>query len=219
MAGDAERAESLAKILSSPPNSPRGSVKIQRWIASRRIAAGLTAAQATAIWQSASAEWREGSVPSAEIALLSGSLESLPLEIRTALASRIVKAVAAQPKNSALWKTLGRLLSRVLFHSGAEQVLPPECVVAAWEKLRDLDIEESIQPEASVTWLRAARLTGLRPLDLPRGCRNQINAELRSWGINDVRRRVLEEIVPIAPSDQAGLLGESPPPGLSLAVS
>ena len=153
------------------------------------------------------------------MALLSGSLESLPLEIRTALASRIVKAVAAQPKNSALWKTLGRLLSRVLFHSGAEQVLPPECVVAAWEKLRDLDIEESIQPEASVTWLRAARLTGLRPLDLPRGCRNQINAELRSWGINDVRRRVLEEIVPIAPSDQAGLLGESPPPGLSLAVS
>ena len=219
MAGDAERVESLATILSSPPNSPGGSVKIQRWIASRRIAAGLDAKQAAAIWEPAITEWREGSAPSAEIALLAGSLESLPIDIRSNLAARIAKAVASQPKNSALWKSLGRLLSRVLFHSGADQVLPPECVVAAWEDLGLLEIAESIQPEAAATWLRAARLTGLRPLDVPKPIRNQISSELKSWGITEVRRRILEEVVPIAPADQSGLLGESPPPGLSLIAS
>ena len=216
MAGDADRVSALATILTAPPKWPGGSGKIQRWIAARRIASGLDATQATAIWDAARTDWREGSAPSAEIALLVGALESLPISVRNELAKRISKAVAAQPKNSALWKSLGRLLSRVLFHSGADQVLAPECVVQAWEELGSLDIEESIQPEAAAAWLRAARLTGLRPLDVPKNCRNQINAELRSWGINEVRRRVLEETVPIVSSDRANLLGESPPPGLSL---
>jgi mannose-6-phosphate isomerase len=34
--------------------------------------------------------------------------------------------------------------------------------------------------------------------------------------VNEVRRRVLHEVVPLVASDQAGLLGEAPPPGLSL---
>ena len=173
MAGDADRVAALATMLSAPPKWRGGSGKIQRWIASRRIAAGLDASHAEGIWKSASAGWREGSVPSAEISLLAGSLESLPIATRSALAERLAQALAASPKNPALWKTLGRLLSRVLFHSGADQVLPPECVVAAWEKLDVLDVEESIQPEAAVAWLRAARLTGLRPLDVPKNCRNQ----------------------------------------------
>jgi hypothetical protein len=192
-------------------------VKIQRWIATRRIAAGLDTAQSSAIWAAARAEWREGSAPSAEIALLAGSLESLPVPDRIGIARQLAEALESQPQNTAFWKSLGRLLSRVLFHRGAEQVLPPELVVTIWETLRTVEVGESIRPEAAVAWLRAARLTGLRPLDVPKSCRSQIAADLRSWGINDVRRRVLEEVVPIVPSDQAGLLGESPPPGLSLA--
>jgi len=96
-------------------------------------------------------------------------------------------------------------------------VLPPEAVVAAWESLRSVEVPESIRPEAAAAWLRAARLTGLRPLDVPKSCRSQISSDLRSWGTNDMRRRVLENVVPVVASDQAGLLGESPPPGLSLA--
>jgi hypothetical protein len=217
MAGDAGRVEALARILVNPPKWPGGSVKIQRWIATRRIAAGLDAAQSAAIWTAARAEWREGSAPSAEIALLAGSLESLPVPDRIGIARQIAQVLESQPQNTAFWKSLGRLLSRVLFHRGAEQVVPPESVVTIWESLRTVEVGESIRPEAAAAWLRAARLTGLRPLDVPKSCRSQIAADLRSWGINDVRRRVLEEVVPIVPSDQAGLLGESPPPGLSLA--
>jgi molecular chaperone DnaK (HSP70) len=216
MAGDEERVDALQSILCEPSKWNNGAVKIQRWICARRIASGLNATQALAIWNLAKKEWRNGSVPSAEIALLAGSLESLPSDIRRNVALEISEAILKNPKNTALWKSLGRLLSRILFHSGAEQVLPPDFVGDIWEKLKDLEIEESIRPEASAAWLRAARLTGLRPLDVPKGIRNQINAELRRWGITDVRRRILEEVVPIFTSDQTGLLGESPPPGLSL---
>ena len=217
MAGDSDRVEALAQILTCPPVFPGGSVKIQRWIAARRIAAGLDTAHASAIWTAARSEWREGGSPSAEIALLAGSLESLPVADRLETAGRLAKSLESQPQNSAFWKGLGRLLSRVLFHGGAEMVLPPEAVVAAWESLRSVEVPESIRPEAAAAWLRAARLTGLRPLDVPKSCRSQISSDLRSWGTNDMRRRVLENVVPVVASDQAGLLGESPPPGLSLA--
>ena len=216
MTGDAERAAALAQILAEPPCFSSGAVKIQRWICARRIAAGLDAAQAEAIWKAAAAEWREGSAPSAEIALLAGALESLSTETRTALLRRLTSAIEAQPKNPAYWKALGRLLSRVLFHAGAEQILPPELVEEAWECLSEIDPGESLRPEAASAWLRAARLTGLRPVDVPKSTRNPIDSLLRRWDINEVRRRVLHEVVPLAAADQTGLLGEAPPPGLTL---
>jgi hypothetical protein len=127
-----------------------------------------------------------------------------------------VKSIESQPKNPAFWKALGRLLSRVLFHAGAQQILPPEFVEEAWEALREIDPGESLRPEAAAAWLRAARLTGLRPVDVPKSTRNQIDSLLKRWDVNEVRRRVLHECVPLAASDQTGLLGEAPPPGLTL---
>ena len=216
MTGDAERASALAEILAAPPRFASGAVKIQRWICARRIAAGLDAVQSETIWRAAATEWREGVAPSAEIALLAGALESIGSEIRTTVLRRLTKAIEAQPKNPAFWKAFGRLLSRVLFHAGTEQILPPEFVEESWEILRETDPGESLRPEAAGAWLRAARLTGLRPVDVPKSTRNQIDSLLRRWDINEVRRRVLHEVVPLAASDQTGLLGEAPPPGLTL---
>jgi molecular chaperone DnaK (HSP70) len=216
MTGDAERASALAKILAAPPRFPSGAVKIQRWICARRIAAGLDAVQSEAIWKAAAVEWREGATPSAEIVLLAGSLESIGSETRTTVLRSLTKAIEAQPRNPAFWKALGRLLSRVLFHAGTEQILPPEFVEESWEILRETDPGESLRAEVAVAWLRAARLTGLRPVDVSKSTRNQIDSLLRRWDINQVRRRVLHEVVPPAASDQTGLLGEAPPPGLTL---
>jgi molecular chaperone DnaK (HSP70) len=215
--GDEARVTLLSDTLSRPPAWPSGAVKIQRWIAARRIAAGLDTARAEAIWKEALAAWRNPSSPPAEIVLLAGALESLPLETRQDIGIRLASALETQPQNAACWKSLGRLLSRILFHRGADQVLPPEFVTALWEKLALVEIPEPARPDAATAWLRAARLTGLRPLDVPRHCRHQINNLLRGWGLTDVRRRVLEEVVPLAASDQTSLLGESPPPGLHLA--
>jgi hypothetical protein len=59
-------------------------------------------------------------------------------------------------------------------------------------------------------------LTGLRAVDIPKSTRHQIDSALKKWEITEVRRRVLHETVPLAVSDQTSLLGEAPPPGLSL---
>jgi hypothetical protein len=219
MTGDPERAAALAQILALPPKFPNGSVKIQRWICARRIAAGLDPVQSLAIWTPAAAEWKDGANPSAEIALLAGSLETLPAEYRTAIARRLALAITLQPTNPAYWKALGRLLSRVLFHAGAEQILPPDLVEELWQQLADTDPGESLRPEAAACWLRAARLTGLRPVDVPKSTRQPIDSLLKSWDIPEVRRRVLHEIVPLASADQAGMLGEAPPPGLTIDQS
>jgi len=215
--GDETRVEPFAGVLSAPPAWPSGSVKIQRWIAARRIAAGLDEPRALSVWNSALPGWREPESPPAEIALLAGALESLPTAAREDIARRIAAAIASHPQNSAYWKSLGRLLSRVLFHCGADRILPPDSVVGIWDVLRGEDVPEAVRPDAAAAWLRAARLTGLRPLDVPKSCRHEIRALLRTWEIGDVRLRVLEEAVPVAASDQTALLGESPPPGLSLA--
>ena len=216
MTGDPERVAALAQILATPPKFPNGSVKIQRWICARRIAAGLDPAQSLAIWTPAAAEWKDGSNPSAEIALLAGALETLPAEFRAAMARRLAASIASQPANPAFWKALGRLLSRVLFHAGAEQILPPDLVEEVWQQLADTDPGESLRPEAAACWLRTARLTGLRPVDVPKSSRQQIDSLLKSWDIPEVRRRVLHEAVPLASADQTGMLGEAPPPGLTL---
>jgi hypothetical protein len=215
MTGDPERVAALAHILAHPVKSPNGSVKIQRWICARRIAAGLDPAQSLAIWIPAAAEWKDGSNPSAEIALLAGSLETLPAQFRAAIARRLALAITSQPSNPAYWKALGRLLSRVLFHAGADQILPPDLVEEIWQQLTDTDPGESLRPEAAACWLRAARLTGLRPVDVSKPIRHQIDSALKRWDTTEVRRRVLHEAIPLATSEQSGMLGESPPPGLT----
>jgi len=193
----------LPKSSRDPPKFPNGSVKIQRWICARRIAAGLDPAQSLAIWTPAAAEWKDGANPSAEIALLAGSLETLPAEYRAAIARRLSLAITSQPANPAYWKALGRLLSRVLFHAGADQILPPDLVEELWQQLADTDPGESLRP-------------GLRPVDVSKPIRHQIDSALKRWDITEVRRHVLHEAIPLATADQTGMLGESPPPGLTL---
>ena len=103
-----------------------------------------------------------------------------------------------------------------MFHAGADQILPPDLVEELWQQLAETDPGESLRPEAAACWLRAARLTGLRPIDVSKPIRNQIDSALKHWEITEVRRRVLHEAIPLASSDQTGLLGEAPPPGLTL---
>ena len=216
MIGDPERVASLTSILTLPPAFSSGAVKIQRWICARRIAAGLDTQQAIALWDVASKEWRDATLPSAEIALLAGSLEALPADVRFWIARRLAACIAEKPANPAYWKALGRLLSRVLVHAGPEQILTPDLVEEIFDRLDTTDPGESIRPEAAAAWLRAARLTGLRSIDVPKDTRNRIDDLLRKWDIPDMRRRVLHEAVPLASADRTGLMGEAPPPGLSL---
>jgi hypothetical protein len=53
-------------------------------------------------------------------------------------------------------------------------------------------------------------------VDVPKSTQHQIDSMLKHWDITEVRRRVLHETVALGASDQTSLLGEAPPPGLSL---
>jgi len=215
MPGDRERLEAFWPTLGNPSAFPRKAVKLQRWIAGRRLAAGLNADRALALWKQAAADWKKA-LPSAEAALLAGALESLPVPLRDELARRMADAVLARPDQTAFWRAVGRLLSRALFHEGTGQVVPPETVVAIWEKLRRVEVPEPVRGEAAAAWLRAGRLTGLRPLDLPGETRRRMDDLLRRWEISEVRRHPLHEVVPVVVADRSALLGESLPPGLTL---
>ena len=215
MPGDRERLDAFWPTLGNPSRFPRKGVKLQRWIAGRRLAAGLNGDRALALWKQAAADWTKA-LPSAEVAQLAGALESLPVPLREELARRMGEAVLARPDQSAFWRTLGRLLSRALFHEGTGQVVAPETVVALWEKLRRVEVPEPVRQEAASAWLRAGRLTGLRPLELPGDTRRQMDDLLRRWGVNEVRRHPLHEVVPLVVADHQALLGESLPSGLIL---
>jgi len=213
---DPDRLESIWPVLADVSPKIRPAVKVQRWICARRLAAGLRPEQAAAIWEQAAADWAGGSAPTAEIALLAGALENLPVGLRGDLASRIAGSVLAQPQDGALWKSLGRLLSRVLFHAGTDQVVSPDVVTRIWDQLKEAVVPESARPDATHAWLRAARRTGLRPLDVGSGCRNGIDALLRRWGVPDTRRNPLHEVMPVVVAEQSSLVGEGLPAGLSL---
>jgi len=213
---DPDRLESIWPLLASASPKIRPAVKVQRWICARRLAAGLSPEQAAAIWKQATVDWPLESAPSAEIALLAGALENLPAALRADLAARIAGSVLAHPQDGALWKSLGRLLSRVLFHAGADQVVSPDTVTQIWDQLKAVEVPEPARLDATQAWLRAARRTGLRPLDVGSGCRNGIDSLLRRWGVPDTRRNPLHEVVPVVVAEQASLVGESLPAGLSL---
>jgi hypothetical protein len=215
--GDADRIAALWPLLAAPPLAARPAVRVQRWICTRRIASGLDPAQVLALWEQAESEWPVRTAPSAEVALLAGALETLPNPRRADLALRLASTLRAQPQDGAAWKALGRLLSRVLFHAGTDQVIAPEVVVSCWEQLKDTPVPEPVRPDAGLAWLRAGRRTGLRSLDVPSSCRNAIDSLLRAWDVPAPRRHPLHEVIPVVAAEQAALIGESLPGGLSLA--
>ncbi|MFO1449906.1 MAG: Hsp70 family protein [Opitutaceae bacterium] len=216
--GDEDRVAALWPLLAAPPQGTRPAVRVQRWICLRRIAAGLTPEQVAIVGDQVAAEWAAGAAPTAELALLVGALETLPGDRRTALATRLASSLQVRPEDGAAWKGLGRLLSRVLFHAGTDQVIPPEVVVACWEQLKDVSVPEAVRADATLAWLRAGRRTGLRGLDVPSSCRQGIDRLLRGWGVPETRRLPLHELVPVVATEQSALIGESLPGGLSLTL-
>jgi hypothetical protein len=153
------------------------------------------------------------------LVLLAGSLESLPNHEKAGIVMELRTLLRRAPGDPMLWRSLGRLLSRFLFHTGTDQILPPSEVGATWQDLGALAVPEAARKEAAACWLRAGRRTGLREVDAEADVRKAMDRLLKSWKVDDVRRRVLTEVVPLAEADQSRLLGEPPPPGLHLEES
>lgn len=213
--GDDGRVALLLPELLIRGGSVSKAQRLQQWVAVRRISAGLTAEDAGRVWSAVEDVWRNDKAPPTELVLLAGSLDSLPGAIRIEIGRRFRFLIRQFPGDQMLWRSLGRVLSRYLFHTGADQVLPATEVVAAWEDLSGVAVPLSARREAAACWLRAGRRTGLREIDLPGEIRKAMDRQLRAWEIDEVRRRVLHETVPLVELDQSRLLGEAPPPGLA----
>ncbi|MCD8481292.1 MAG: Hsp70 family protein [Verrucomicrobia bacterium] len=215
MPGDEQRVQSVLGLLTQPLIKGSNASHIQALIAARRIAPGLDAKAASQLWQhlhsepAASAQWNP------ELALLAAALEHLSLAVRAQIADTLTQLLQQDPHQGAYWRALGQLLARHLFHGGASQVLPPDSVELCWSILGDLIPPDTVRTEATHLWLKATRLTGLRPLDVSKSLRKSVEKLLKRWQVPPQRLRVLHEIIPLAPQEQNALLGDSPPPGLT----
>ena len=86
----------------------------------------------------------------------------------------------------------------------------------AYEALQNLDWAAPELAEIPTLFLRAARVVDDPTLDVPKGLREKIAAQLEKAGVAPLKCQRVRTFVPMEGTDLAGLFGESLPPGLVL---
>jgi DNA-K related protein len=155
-----------------------------------------------------------------ELIRLAGSLERLPIPMKTELANLFIHAasnLARENKHCAPYLgALGHILSRAPLYAGPETVLSPDLVERAYEAFRILDWAAPELAEVQTLFLRAARVVGSRSYDLPKALRHRITAKLENAGVSPRRTGKLKEFMPVRGAERISLHDESLPPGLIL---
>lgn len=218
---DEDRIHQLWQLHENGPAFPNKSVRIQSFILWRRVAGGLSSVQQKALIRSHWETLKESKSPAPELILLAGSLERLDLEEKRELVrtftSKAVEKLDSGAHGAPYLTALTRLLSRTPMSVGPEHVLPADDVSEVFDQLKPFDwTTPPSPPELTTLFLRAARLTGERHLDVARSVRRAIAAKLTKAGIASVRLTCLEEVIPFAKADRRALFGESLPPGITL---
>jgi molecular chaperone DnaK (HSP70) len=214
---DPVRIDEIWKVHTSGLIHPGKQVKLQEYILWRRIAGGLDRERQQAILDEEMPKLRQQKKPPAELIRLAGSLERVDPATKTELIDLfLTKAVPLAESGgyaAPYLVSLGLLLNRTPLYAGPETVVPPDLVARAFEAFKDLDWKI---PELSELFVRAARVTGNRGLDLPKPLRKEIVRKLEKADVPPHKVVRVEEFIPIDRAEQAGLYGESLPPGLIL---
>ena len=218
---DEDRVHQLWQLHENGPAFSNKSVRIQTFILWRRVAGGLSAVQQKALIRPHWETLHESKSPAPELILLAGSLERLELEEKRELvrtfSSKAVEKLDTGAHGAPYLTALSRLLSRTPMSVGPEHVLPADDVSDVFDQLKRFDwTTPPSPPELTNLFLRAARLTGERHLDVARSVRRAIITKLEKAGIASVRLTCLDKVTPFAKADQRALFGESLPPGISL---
>jgi hypothetical protein len=108
------------------------------------------------------------------------------------------------------------LLNRAPLYAGPEDVVPPELVEQAYDAFARLDWADPELAELQTLFLRAARVTGSRALDVRASVRGRIAGKLEKAGMAAARTARLKALMPMTPAERLGLVGEALPPGLIL---
>lgn len=218
--GDPARMNELWQIHTAGSVHAGQRLPLQRYITWRRVAGGLSRERQEAIMAPELPKLRAQKAAPAELVRLCGALERLDLNLKAELAARFTATgseLAARGQHGAPWLVaLGLLLNRGPLYAGPGAVLPPGHVEKAYEALQRLDWAAPELSEIQTLFLRAARVVDDPVLDVPKGVREAIAARLEKAGVAPLKVERIRTFVPMEGAEQAGLFGESLPPGLIL---
>lgn len=217
---DAIRIDELWDILSAGPVWPGKRIGLQLHILWRRLVGGLDRERQDALLTPELPKLLAPKPPGAELVRLAGSLERIPVAMKATLAEHFLKTaeelVDAGQHAAPYFNALGLLLNRTPLRAGPEAVLSPDLVERAFQSFGHLDWSESHYAELRTLFLRAARRTDNRYLDVSRSLAERIASKLEKSGLSPARVACLRTYRPLEISDQSGIIGESLPPGLVL---
>ncbi|MDA7510169.1 hsp70 family protein [bacterium] len=218
---DEHRIQSLWRLGEEGTAFPNKRIKIQTYVLWRRVAGGLSRARQCEIIEPELSRLKVAKSPPSDLIQLVGSLERLPLELKQELASSFIERSAELIRGgghaSPYLIALNGLLSRIPLYAGPECVLPAEIVeqaFRAFEKIEWSGAQYVI--ELRSLFLRAARLTGNRHLDVSRSIARKIAAKLVSAGATNQKVAPLVDVIPLSVNDRTQQFGESLPAGLVL---
>lgn len=218
---DPVRIDDLWRLHTDGLANSNKRVKLQEFILWRRVAGGLDRTRQHAVLEPELDKLRQQKNPPAELVRMAGSFERLDPGIKAELIELFLRKGRGLADEGAYcapyFVSLGLLLNRTPLYTGPESVMPPDHVAKAFAELKDLDWKS--HGELADFFLRAARVTDNRSLDLPRPLRKEIVRKLEKAGVEAFKVSRVEEFIPIERSERAGLYGESLPPGLTLGGS
>ncbi len=217
---DDHRIDGLWRLRDQGLRFPGKRIKLQEHILWRRVAGGLSRERQEAVLAPELDAIRRQKQPPPELARLAGSLERLGLDAKTELFRRflgIATELARDGKDCAAYlAALGLLLNRTPLYAGPEAVVAPALVEEAYQAFAGLDWAGPQFAELQTLFLRAARMTGDRNLDVARDCRHSIARRLEKAGVAPLKTVRLREYAPVERSERASVFGEALPPGLIL---
>jgi len=211
---DSVRIDGLWKPLSSGPIHRGKQVQLQQYILWRRLAGGLNRERQQALIDNELPKLRAQKNPPAELVRLAGSLERIDAHTKSELVELFLAKSLTSSYAAPYFVSLGLLLNRTPLYAGPEAVVAPALVARAYDALEESDWKS---PELAELFLRAARVTDHRNLDLPNSLRKQIVRKLEDAGIPAFKVVRVAQFIPVERAEQASLYGESLPPGLILA--
>src|SRR5207248_2152125 len=219
-AADQFRIDSLWQLREHGLYFPGKRSKVQEYLLWRRVAGGLDQLRHEQILAPELDKIRAQKKVAPELIRLAGSLERLPIPMKTEMANLFIDAAsnrARENKHCAPYLgALGQILSRAPLYAGPETVVSPELVERAYDALRSLDWVSPELAEVQTLFLRAARVVGNRRFDLPKGLRHRIAAKLEKAGVSPQKTAKLKEFVAMGGAERISLQDESLPPGLML---
>lgn len=197
------------------PKEARG--RTQLWILWRRVAGGLDTERQRLVadqWLAAA----PGKKAPVELIRLSGALERVDTSRKQTWIRAHLKQLPSAPEAEARARAwaLGGLLARLPFTGGPEDVLPPECVEEAFDRIQARPGFPVHLPEGRQALIAAARLTGEPRVDLSEPLRERILHYLAGHDTPESDLEPLHTLVPERETDRLLRYGDSLPPGLLL---